>query len=234
MKPAGSGPRGIGLFGGSFDPVHAGHLHAAQAALRAFPIDRVAFVPARHPPHKPGRVLASGEDRLEMLKLATASEPRFLVLPIELAREGPSYTIDTVRALPAALRESADVPIFLILGSDNLVGLESWREAAALIERVQPVVVHRADDPPERTPERAVERAVEYESLARIERKLGRPAAERIRSGYLRLPPVPASSTAIRARLSSSVGSSPAAAEVELAPAVYAYIRSHGLYGAER
>jgi nicotinate-nucleotide adenylyltransferase len=219
------------LFGGSFDPVHAGHLHAAQAALRAFPIDRVAFVPARHPPHKPGRVLASGEDRLEMLKLATASEPRFLVLPIELAREGPSYTIDTVRALPAALREPADVPIFLILGSDNLVGLESWREASALIERVQPVVVHRAA---EHAPEHAAEHALEHESLARIERELGRAAAERIRAGYLRLPPVPASSTAIRTRLSSSVASGSSAAEVELAPSVYAYIRSHGLYGAVR
>jgi nicotinate-nucleotide adenylyltransferase len=217
VKPPGSRSRRIGLFGGSFDPVHAGHLHAAQAALESCALDRVAFVPALQPPHKPGRVLATGEDRLEMLRLATASEPRFLVLPLELARKGPSYTIDTVRALPAALGEPEDVPIFLILGSDNLVGLESWREAAALIERVQPVVVHRSEDPDG--------------ALVQIERKLGHAAAERIRSGYLRLPPVPASSTAIRGRLSSGVAP---ATEVELAPAVYEYIRAHGLYGASR
>jgi len=211
-------PRRIGLFGGSFDPVHAGHLHAAQAALRAFDLDRVVFVPARLPPHKPGRVLASGEDRLAMLRLATAGEPRFLVHGIELAREGPSYTIDTVRALPAALGEPEDVRIHLILGSDNLVGLESWREAAALIERVEPVIVHRSDDPSEDP----------SGDLAQIERKLGRAVAERIRSGYLRLPPVPVSSTGIRTRLAS--GSS----EVELAPAVLDYIRKHGLYGMAR
>jgi nicotinate-nucleotide adenylyltransferase len=220
VKPHGSGPRRIGLFGGSFDPVHAGHLHAARAALRAFHLDRVAFVPARLSPHKPGRVLASGEDRMQMLALATAGEPRFVVLGLELEREGPSYTIDTVRALPAALGEAEDVPIYLILGSDNLVGLESWREAAALIGRVQPVVVHRSEDL--------------GGALQQIERRLGPAVAERIRSGYLKLPPVPASSTAIRARLSSSVDPVPRAEEVELAPAVHDYIRAHGLYGAAR
>ncbi len=165
-------------------------------------------------------MLASGADRLQMLRLATAGEPRFVVLGLELEREGPSYTIDTVRALPAALGEAEDVPIYLILGSDNLVGLESWREAAALIERAQPVVVHRSEDPDG--------------ALQHIERKLGRALAERIRSGYLRLPPVPASSTAIRARLSSSVDPGPRQTEVELAPAVHDYIRAHGLYGAAR
>jgi nicotinate-nucleotide adenylyltransferase len=220
LTPSSSHPRRIGLFGGSFDPVHAGHLHAAQAALQAFALDRVAFVPARLPPHKPGRVLASGADRLEMLRLATAGEPRFVVLGLELEREGPSYTIDTVRALPAALGEAEDVPIYLILGSDNLVGLESWREAAALIERVQPVVVHRSEDPDG--------------ALQQIERKLGPALAERIRSGYLRLPPVPASSTAIRARLADSRQHGPRETEVELAPAVHDYICAHGLYGAAR
>src|SRR5215831_2666653 len=166
MSAPGPASPGIGLFGGSFDPVHAGHLHAARSALEAFGLDRVAFVPAREPPHKPGRVLASGEDRLRMLRLATAAEPRFLVLPLELEREGPSFTIDTVRALPEALGRPPDVPIYLVLGSDNLAGLESWREAAALIARVHPVIVHR-DDAPDG-------------ALDRIERVLGREAADKI------------------------------------------------------
>jgi nicotinate-nucleotide adenylyltransferase len=206
----------IGLFGGSFDPVHAGHLHAARAALRAFDLDRVVFVPARRPPHKPGRELAPGADRMEMLRLALRGEPRFEALGIELDREGPSYTIDTVRELPAALGEDG-ASIHLILGSDNLEGLPTWREAAALLERVQPVVVHRGGDP--------------APSLGEIERALGRTAAERVRAGYLELPPVDASSTGVRARIRSTGGRS---RDLELDPSVLDYIRERGLYGAGR
>jgi len=205
----------VGLFGGSFDPVHAGHLHAAHAALDAFALDRVVFVPARLPPHKPGRRLASGADRLAMLHLAIQGEPRFLVDGLELDRAGPSFTIDTVRALPAVLGERDDVPIYLILGSDNVEGLVSWRDAAALLERVQPVIVHREGEP----------RA----AIEAVERALGPAAAAKLRAGYLDLPPVPVSSTGIRARIA---GASGPAAELELPPAVLAYIRRHGLYGA--
>jgi nicotinate-nucleotide adenylyltransferase len=214
--------RRLGLFGGSFDPVHAGHLHAARAALAAFDLDRVVFVPAREPPHKPGRRLAAGEDRLEMLRLATRDEPRFLVHGLELSRSGPSYTIDTVRALPAALGEAEDVPIYLILGGDNLEGLAEWREAGALLDRVQPVVVHRAGEPAGKfeAPERGLEE---------IERRLGRAAADKVRAGYLRLPPVPVSSSDLRARLP---GLGPGV--LDLPPAVFDYIRARGLYGAAR
>lgn len=218
-SPAAESAR-VGLFGGSFDPVHAGHLHAARAALEAFGLELVAFVPARQPPHKPGRVLASGDDRLRMLRLATGGEPRFLVLPLELEREGPSFTIDTVRALPAALGRAPDLPIYLVLGSDNLAGLESWREASALIERVHPVVVHRGDEP--------------REALDRIERVLGRPAADKIRAGYLRPLPVPVSSTHIRARLSGGASTDSRQEELELPASVLEYIREHGLYGVGR
>src|SRR5262245_28410661 len=98
-------PRGVrlGLFGGSFDPVHVGHLHAARAARKAFDLERIGFVPARQSPYKPDRRLASGADRMEMIHLAIRGEPGFEALDLELERSGPSYTIDTVRALPAAL-----------------------------------------------------------------------------------------------------------------------------------
>ncbi len=215
MSPLTQPAARLGLFGGSFDPVHAGHLHAARAALEAFALTRVVFVPARLPPHKPGRSLASGADRLAMLHLAVQGEPRYAVDALELARPGPSYTIDTVRALPAALGEAPDVPIYLILGSDNVEGLAAWRDSAALLERVQPVIVHREGEP----------RA----AIESVERALGPAAAEKVRAGYLRLPAVPVSSTGIRARLARAAGG---AAEIELAPAVLEYIRSHGLYGA--
>jgi len=201
----------LGIFGGSFDPVHAGHLHAARAALERFELDRVVFVPARHPPHKPGRELAPGEDRMEMLRLATAGEPRFLVHGLELERTGPSFTIDTVRALPGLLGEES-AAVHLILGSDNLVGLATWREAQELLERVQPIVVHRDGDP--------------EPAYREIESALGPDAVAKLRRGYLALPPVEASSTDLRARL-PALGSK----VLELPPGVLEHIRARGLYG---
>jgi nicotinate (nicotinamide) nucleotide adenylyltransferase len=142
--PRSAPPERVGLFGGSFDPIHAGHLHAARAARTAFGLDRVVFVPANQSPYKPTRRLAPGPDRLEMLRLALRGEPGFEVSDLELERQGPSYTIDTVRALRGSLGLAADASIHLILGSDVLDGLAGWREARALLEAVQPVVVHRA------------------------------------------------------------------------------------------
>lgn len=203
----------LGLFGGSFDPVHVGHLHAASAAREAFDLSRIVFMPARQSPFKPDRQLAPGADRMEMLRLAIRAGTGFEVNDLELRRTGPSYTIDTVRALPAALGLPEDVAIHLILGSDVLDGLAGWREARALLERVQPVVVHR-------------DGAFE-EHLAELERELGAALAAKVRAGYLRLPPVQASGTDLRARLPGL------AAEVhDLPPEILAYIRERGLYGA--
>jgi len=212
--------RRLGLFGGSFDPIHVGHLHAARAASQAFGLARVVFVPARRSPFKPGRELAPAADRLEMIRLAIRGEPGFEASDLELERAGPSYTIDTVRALPAALGVQGSAAIHLILGSDVLDGLAGWREARALLERVQPVVVLRAsswgDD----------EAAIEAH-LAEIERGLGPALAAKVRAGLLRLPPVPASSTDLRARLPGLDAEVP-----DLPAGVLAYIRAHGLYGA--
>jgi nicotinate-nucleotide adenylyltransferase len=221
--PRSAPPERVGLFGGSFDPIHAGHLHAARAARTAFGLDRVVFVPANQSPYKPTRRLAPGPDRLEMLRLALRGEPGFEVSDLELERQGPSYTIDTVRALRGSLGLAADASIHLILGSDVLDGLAGWREARALLEAVQPVVVHRAGpmgaaDPGDESLER---------HLAEIAARLSLPLAEKVRAGYLRLPPVPASSTDLRARLpglDADIG--------DLPSEVLAYVRERGLYGA--
>ena len=113
-------PRRLGLFGGSFDPVHMGHLHVARVAQRARDLERVVFVPAARPPHKLERALAPGADRLAMLRLAIAGEPSWTVSDVELRREGPSYTVQTVRELALAVGEPADAEVWMILGSDNL------------------------------------------------------------------------------------------------------------------
>src|SRR5438046_1988092 len=104
----------LGVFGGTFDPVHVGHLAIALAALESAKLDRIVFVPARRSPLKERGPEASEADRLLMLEAAVKDEPRFAVSRVELDREGPSYTVDTLEAL----RPQGE--LFLILGSDAL------------------------------------------------------------------------------------------------------------------
>lgn len=111
----------IGVFGGTFDPVHVGHLAIAQAALESAKLDRVLFVPARRSPLKERDPAASADDRYAMLVAATRGEARFAVSRVELDREGPSFTVDTLEAL------AGEGELFLILGSDALADLAKWR-----------------------------------------------------------------------------------------------------------
>ncbi len=138
--------RRIGLFGGSFDPVHVGHLHVAAAAARAAGLERVLFLPAAQPPHKPEQILASGSDRVAMLELALRDHADWFVDTIELERAGISYTIDTVRELRARFCLHPDARLFLVLGSDNLRGFSKWKDAAGLLQLIEPIVVPREVD----------------------------------------------------------------------------------------
>lgn len=129
----------VGILGGSFDPVHRGHLEIARAAREALELRHVWLVPCSVPPHKPGRRLAPSYDRLEMLYLAIEGRPGLEVATDELARGGVCYTIDTLRALRARGVE----PVFL-LGSDALADMPSWRETDALRREFDFGVVRRA------------------------------------------------------------------------------------------
>jgi nicotinate-nucleotide adenylyltransferase len=111
----------LGVFGGTFDPVHVGHLAIALAALESVPLDRVLFLPARRSPLKDRDPLASVTDRVAMLEGAIANEPRFVLSRLELDRDGVSYTVDTLEAL------RSEGELFLILGSDALADLARWR-----------------------------------------------------------------------------------------------------------
>lgn len=121
--------RRVGIFGGSFDPVHRGHISLAAAALKECGLDAVVFVPARQPPHKLGRALAKTADRLAMLLHAIIQEPKFLLSNYELRRPAPTYTWQTVRHFkkiyPAA-------ELFFIMGGDSLTELPTWRKAEGL------------------------------------------------------------------------------------------------------
>ena len=131
----------LGLFGGSFDPVHYGHLLLAECCREQCTLDEVQFVPAAVPPHKPRRELTPGELRVEMLELATAGHPVFAVSRFEIDRGGLSYTVDTLRHFR---RETPEAELFLLMGADMLNDLPTWREAAQVCELALPVVVRRA------------------------------------------------------------------------------------------
>jgi nicotinate-nucleotide adenylyltransferase len=131
----------VGVFGGTFDPVHVGHLAIALAALESVPLDRVLFVPARRSPLKDRDPIASVADRVAMLELAIASEPRFKLSRIELERDGVSYTVDTLDAL------KSEGDLFLILGSDALADLRRWRTPERIRELATILVAARPGAP---------------------------------------------------------------------------------------
>lgn len=213
--PDWAGVRRLGLFGGSFDPVHRGHEHVVRAAQSAFRLERVLWIPAARPPHKPERILAEAADRLAMLELALAGHPSWSVSRLELERSGPSFTIDTVRALPGALGLEPAVELHLVIGGDNLVGFATWREVEALLERVQPVVVVRRGD--------------EREALRELVRGLPEPLVRKVERGLVLAPLVPISSTELRARLARGER-----VDDELAPTVAEYVRARGIYRPRR
>jgi nicotinate-nucleotide adenylyltransferase len=130
----------IGLFGGSFDPVHHGHLIVAQVAREALGLDALWFVPAREQPFKQGRHRGSPTDRAAMLDLAIAGSPGFKLEQLELDRPGPSYTVNTLRELRARERRA---DFILLLGADAAADLPGWREADRIPELARVVVFAR-------------------------------------------------------------------------------------------
>lgn len=130
----------IGFLGGSFDPVHLGHLCAAQDAFERMQLDRVLFVPAAQAPLKPDAVKASAAQRLSMLQAAIADRPGFGICDWELRRGGVNYTVDTVRHLRT---QYPDDRLFWIIGTDQLARLDQWREAAALAGLIEFICLER-------------------------------------------------------------------------------------------
>ena len=218
-------PLRAAVFGGSFDPIHVGHTGIAERATEAFQLERVLWIPARRPPHKPDRVLAEDHMRLAMTLLATAHRPRWTVLDLELSRPGASYTYDTLLEIPEHLARYTsprseggfadrrrELELFLIIGSDNLPGLPGWRNAEDMLRIARPIVVLRE--------------GTREAHLAGVRGRMSAEALERIEAGFLELPPLPQSSTAIREALTR--GEMPDGA---LSPEVEDFIRAKGLYG---
>jgi nicotinate-nucleotide adenylyltransferase len=131
----------IAIYGGTFDPVHLGHLKVAKSVSRLFGIDQFLFVPARMAPHKVDREVSSGLDRYAMLALATQSEPRLCVSTFELDGPGRQYTIDTLSHFRSRFGETTD--LFFVMGADSWAEITSWREWQRLIQLANLIVVTR-------------------------------------------------------------------------------------------
>jgi nicotinate-nucleotide adenylyltransferase len=200
--------RRLGLLGGTFDPIHVGHLEAAAAARETFRLDQVLVVPAHDPPHRDTEPHASAFHRFAMISLAIAGRPEYRASDIELRREGPSYTALTLRDLHAA--GWAPGQLYFIIGADAFVEIASWYDFPAILDACNFAVVPRGDlgldDALARTP--ILRERVDNKTIFPI---IGKTPA--------------VSSTDIRARLkagSSITGMVP--------PAVAQHIAAHGLY----
>ncbi|MFH0945467.1 MAG: nicotinate (nicotinamide) nucleotide adenylyltransferase [Planctomycetota bacterium] len=203
----------LALFGGSFDPVHLGHLHVADCARRHFGFDLIHFLPALIPPHKQDRVLLPIAQRLELLRAALADEPRCRIEESEIRSGGNSYTLDTLTRLQSALPLHAR--LFFLIGGDSLVDLPAWYRAGELIRRFTLVTVPRESGQSPADLLKPLQGAFSREDLDRLERHI------------LPVTPLPISSTDIRERIRQGLPIE------DLVPAaVSRLIREKGYYSA--
>ncbi len=196
----------LGVLGGTFDPIHYGHLAIAEEARVRLNLDEVLFVPAGSPPHKTNHILTPAPHRLAMLRLATASNPHFTISTIEIDRPGPSYTVDTLTTL--RYLGSNCQSLFFIAGSDALRDLITWRSPERILQLCTFVVVHRP--------------GITLPSLETLERQLPRLTSRLI---FLEGPRFDLSATELRRRIQLGLP-----IRYQLPEKVRHYITKHHLY----
>jgi nicotinate-nucleotide adenylyltransferase len=135
-------PRRIGILGGTFDPVHNGHLYITNALRAALDLERVVWVPAGRPPHKTGQIVSSDRDRLAMLELALAGSATDQISTIDIERSGPSYTADTLEILAERF---APARLFFLMGEDSLRDLPTWHDPERLLKAAELAVAARPE-----------------------------------------------------------------------------------------
>jgi nicotinate-nucleotide adenylyltransferase len=213
----------LGILGGTFNPIHLGHLVLAEAFRERLALDRVLFVPAGRPPHKPGGGLVSPLHRYAMVSLAVAGHPGFVACPVEVERDGPSYSADTVEAL------AGDWPgarLFFLMGSDTFLDLPTWRTPERLGVFATLAVGHRAGGAfdPEGDGARAVLRRLGQTGWRRVPPT----AAETLAPGECAL--VETRSVAVSAREIRQRLAAGESARYQVPLAVAEYIGDHRLY----
>jgi nicotinate-nucleotide adenylyltransferase len=133
--------RRIGLFGGTFNPIHLGHVQVAREVKEGFDLDKILIIPSALPPHKELNGVVGAEDRLEMIRLAFLDDPNFVISDVELKRSGPSYTIDTVRHFKSISPE--DTELYLIVGLDAFLEIDTWKSYDDLFLLIPFIVMSR-------------------------------------------------------------------------------------------
>lgn len=198
----------IGIFGGTFDPVHFGHLLLAETCREQLRLDEVWFVPAAIPPHKREQHVTTPAARVEMLKLAIGGNEAFRVSEIELVREGVSYTVDTLTEIR---RRQPSAELFLLVGADTLHDFPNWREPRQVCTLALPVAVCRpgSADPT-------------YEALTTI---VSSDRLKEIEAHRVDMPPIGISSRDLRRRAAAGLS-----LRYQTPRAVEKYIETHGLY----
>jgi nicotinate-nucleotide adenylyltransferase len=196
----------LGLYGGTFDPVHFGHLLLAERCREELGLDEVRLIPAGDPPHKVGRTLSPGEARAEMLEFATAGNPRLIVDRRELKRSGRSFTVETLADFHA---EFPEAELYFLMGADSLADLPNWREPERIAKLARIVAVNRGDRP--------------LPDATTLTVTLGEAIASRVT--FVNMPGIELSSTDLRDRVSAGKS-----LRYTTPPAVEAYIRDKMLY----
>jgi nicotinate-nucleotide adenylyltransferase len=195
----------VGILGGTFNPPHLGHLVAAQEAYRELDLDQVILIPAGIPPHKPVDDEPGPQHRLELCRLAVGDDERFTVSDLELRRDGPSFTVDTLDILRS---QSPSDDLFLILGADIAAGLPKWHAPERVLELATVAIAQR----------RGTAKAAVQEALAQVK------GGERAR--FFQMPRIGISSTMVRRRVRAGQP-----IRYFVPDGVMHYIETHGLYG---
>jgi nicotinate-nucleotide adenylyltransferase len=195
----------LGIFGGTFDPVHLGHLVLAETVREESGLDELWFMPARVPPHKQSEEISSPKARMEMLELAIAGHARFRVSDLELRRDGPSYTVETLRGLR---EQRPNDELHVVIGGDSLADLPTWKEPEEILKLARVIAVNRGR---------------EELTLAATLDHFGETAAERIQ--LVQMPAIDISATELRERVRTGKS-----IRYQVPRSVELYIQQHGLY----
>lgn len=196
----------MGILGGTFDPVHYGHLQLAETCRQQLQLDQVRLIPAGLPPHKTGARIADGHARADMLKLAVSGYPEFVVDRREIRRQGPSFTVDTLEEIAA---EFPEAELFFLMGADSLRDVPGWRQPERIAELATLVAVNRP--------------GLQLPDHDQLSQWVGAALADRIR--LVSMPGCDISATDLRRRIAERQGLR------FLTPrAVEAFIDQHGLY----
>ena len=204
--------RRVALYGGSFDPIHHGHLIVARSVSEQLDLDKVVFLPSASPPHKSGESLADPSRRAEMVKLAIEGEPQFELSDFDLVRAGPSYTIETVEHFRQTFGDQT--ALFWIIGADSLGDLKNWHRIEALVDGCQLVTAARPGWD-----------QVDWSAVGAV---LNDERTAKLRRGEIETPHIDISSTDIRRRTAAH-----RSIRYLVTEAVAEYINLHSLYRSE-